>query len=64
MSANSVLSETHPGGAGPLVASQPVTFPRVVKSESVKFRSLRSSWAVLGGAVFGIPRVSSATGTA
>jgi uncharacterized integral membrane protein len=54
MSANSVLSETHPDGAGHLVESRPVTFPRVLTSEWVKFRSLRSTWAVLAGAVFGM----------
>jgi uncharacterized integral membrane protein len=54
MSANSVLSETRADGAGGLVESQPVTFARVLASEWVKFRSLRSSWAVLAGAVFGM----------
>ncbi len=33
---------------------EPVTLPRAVKSEWVKFRSLRSSWFVLGGAVLGM----------
>ncbi|MDP9093838.1 MAG: ABC transporter permease subunit [Actinomycetota bacterium] len=36
------------------VHSQPVTFARAAKSEWIKFRSLRSSWAVLGGAVLGV----------
>ena len=54
MRADSVLSEARAAGAGGIVESQPVTFPRVVKSEWIKFRSLRSSWAVLGGAVFGM----------
>jgi ABC-2 type transport system permease protein len=34
--------------------SKPITYGRAVKSEWIKFRSLRSSWAVLGAAVFGI----------
>jgi ABC-2 type transport system permease protein len=54
MSANSVLSETRADGAGGLVESQPVTFPRVLAAEWVKFRSLRSTWLVLAGAVFGM----------
>jgi ABC-type transport system involved in multi-copper enzyme maturation permease subunit len=36
------------------VPSEPVTLPRTLKSEWIKFRSLRSSWAVLGGAVAGM----------
>jgi ABC-type transport system involved in multi-copper enzyme maturation permease subunit len=36
------------------VQSEPVTLPRAIKSEWIKFRSLRSSWAVLGGAVAGM----------
>ena len=35
----------------PAVSTEPVTLPRVVRSEWIKFRSLRSSWAVLGAAV-------------
>jgi ABC-2 type transport system permease protein len=31
--------------------SEPVTFPRVLKSEWIKFRSLRSTWWVLGATV-------------
>jgi uncharacterized integral membrane protein len=54
MSETSVLGETRPGGAGQPVESRPLTFLRVVKSEWVKFRSLRSSWAVLAGAVLGM----------
>lgn len=37
------------------VASQPVTIARTVKAEWIKFRSLRSSWAVLGAALLGMP---------
>ncbi|NYJ73273.1 ABC transporter permease [Allobranchiibius huperziae] len=36
------------------IRSEPVSLPRVVTSEFIKFRSLRSSWAVLGGAVLGM----------
>jgi ABC-2 type transport system permease protein len=36
------------------LAVEPVTLPRVVRSEWIKFRSLRSSWFVLGGAVLGM----------
>lgn len=37
-----------------VVESQPVTLGRTVTSEWIKFRSLRSSWAVLGAAVLGM----------
>jgi ABC-2 type transport system permease protein len=36
------------------VDSQPVTLRRAVASEWIKFRTLRSSWAVLGGAMLGM----------
>ena len=36
------------------VVVHPVTLRRTVVSEWIKFRSLRSSWFVLGGAVFGM----------
>ena len=36
------------------VAVRPVTWGRVVSSEWLKFRTLRSTWAVLGGAVLGL----------
>lgn len=36
------------------VESQPVTLGRAVKSEWIKWRSLRSTWAVLGAAVLGM----------
>jgi len=41
-------------GAGDAVESQPVTLRRAVMSEWVKFRSLRSTWAVLAGAVLSV----------
>jgi ABC-2 type transport system permease protein len=34
--------------------AQPVTMTRVIRSEWIKFRTLRSSWAVLGAAVLGM----------
>ncbi|WUH92277.1 ABC transporter permease [Streptomyces sp. NBC_00433] len=43
--------------AGAGVDSQPVTLARTVKSEWIKLRSLRSSWAVLGAAVLSMPAV-------
>jgi ABC-2 type transport system permease protein len=36
------------------VDSQPVTFRRVVASEWIKFRTLRSTWAVFGAALVGM----------
>jgi ABC-type transport system involved in multi-copper enzyme maturation permease subunit len=36
------------------VESEPVTLPRAVRSEWIKFKTLRSSWALLGGATFGM----------
>ena len=38
----------------PRVDSQPITLARAVNSEWIKFRSLRSMWAVLGAAVLGM----------
>jgi ABC-2 type transport system permease protein len=38
----------------PVVHSHPVTLRRVVRSEWIKFRTLRSTWAVLGAAVVGM----------
>jgi ABC-2 type transport system permease protein len=35
-------------------ASEPVTMRRVIASEWIKFRTLRSTWSVLGGAVLGM----------
>jgi ABC-2 type transport system permease protein len=54
MSEGRVVAESRAEGTGHLVESKPVTFARVLASEWVKFRSLRSSWAVLAGAVFGM----------
>jgi ABC-2 type transport system permease protein len=36
------------------VEAHPVTLTRVIRSETIKFRTLRSSWMVLGGAVLGM----------
>jgi len=54
MSATSLPGETRTAAVTQRVDSRPVTFARVVSSEWIKFRSLRSSWAVLGGAVVGM----------
>ncbi len=43
-----------PAGSGAAVASRPVTLPRVVASEWIKFRTLRSTVSVLGGAMAGM----------
>jgi ABC-2 type transport system permease protein len=46
-----------PGSARTAVDSRPVTFARTVKAEWIKWRSLRSSWAMLGAAVIGMPAI-------
>jgi ABC-type transport system involved in multi-copper enzyme maturation permease subunit len=49
---------TPPSAAGraaaPDAAAQPVTLRRVIRSEWIKFWTLRSTWAVLGAAVVGM----------
>jgi ABC-2 type transport system permease protein len=45
---------TEPGRARAAVDSRPVTLARVTKAEWIKWRSLRSTWAVLGAAVLGM----------
>jgi ABC-type transport system involved in multi-copper enzyme maturation permease subunit len=40
--------------AAPDAAAQPVTLRRVIRSEWIKFWTLRSTWAVLGAAVVGM----------
>ncbi len=52
MSATTV-ERRQPGHGAPLEV-HPVTLPRTITSEWIKFRSLRSSWFVLGGAVLGM----------
>ena len=54
MSTASIGLAPRPSTTRAVVQSQPVTLPRAIKSEWIKFRSLRSSWAVLGGAVAGM----------
>jgi ABC-2 type transport system permease protein len=51
-----VVVEGRPQPARPTttVTVEAVTLPRVVRSEWIKFRSLRSSWFVLGAAVLGM----------
>jgi ABC-2 type transport system permease protein len=44
------VNETQAGG----VTSEPVTLARVVRSEWIKFKTLRSSWAMVAGAVVGL----------
>jgi ABC-2 type transport system permease protein len=55
MTTTSSLREPAPGTPHRLdeqgVLAQPVSLPRVVRSEWIKFRTLRSSWVVLGAAV-------------
>jgi ABC-type transport system involved in multi-copper enzyme maturation permease subunit len=51
MSTTSVLDPKISAGAQPRVQSEPVTTRRVIRSEWVKWKTLRSTWAVLGVAV-------------
>ena len=53
MSAPTVEQE-QPARRATGVTVAPVTLPRVLTSEWIKFRTLRSSWFVLGGAVLGM----------
>jgi ABC-2 type transport system permease protein len=43
-----------PSTARAVVHSEPVTLARATRAEWIKFRSLRSSWAVLGAAILGM----------
>jgi ABC-2 type transport system permease protein len=43
-----------PRGAVPDVEAQPVTLRRVIRSEWIKFWTIRSTWFVLGGAIVGM----------
>jgi ABC-2 type transport system permease protein len=54
MSTATVETVTARKSARARVESQPVSLGRAVKSEWIKFRSLRSTWAVLGAAVLGM----------
>jgi ABC-2 type transport system permease protein len=52
------IVEATTGPARARVESEPVTLPRALRSEWIKFRSLRSSWAMLGAAVLGMLLIS------
>lgn len=56
MSSSAVVTppSAAPRAAGPDAAAQPVTLRRVIRSEWIKFWTLRSTWAVLGAAVVGM----------
>lgn len=54
MSTTTTPSATEPQRAATVVDSHPVTFARAVKAEWIKWRSLRSSWVMLGAAVVGM----------
>jgi ABC-2 type transport system permease protein len=41
-----------------VVRTEPVTVRRAIRSEWIKFRTLRSSWAVLGGAIVGMVAIA------
>ncbi|HEV2638148.1 MAG TPA: ABC transporter permease [Actinocrinis sp.] len=49
-----VLDTRAPAAERTRVQSQPVTVRRAIASEWIKFRTLRSTWAVLGAAVLGM----------
>ena len=49
-----LLDTRAPASATGRTQSQPVTVRRAIASEWIKFRTLRSTWAVLGSAVVGI----------
>ena len=53
-SSATVTAPAAPRSAGPGAEAQPVTLRRVVRSEWIKFWTLRSTWAVLGAAVAGM----------
>jgi ABC-2 type transport system permease protein len=57
MSTATTTAAPAPAGARTTVDSQPVTFARTVKAEWIKWRSLRSSWAMLAAAVLGMPAI-------
>jgi ABC-type transport system involved in multi-copper enzyme maturation permease subunit len=54
MTSATIGTTAHHPRARAVVESKPVTLPRTAKSEWIKFRSLRSSWAMLGAAVLGM----------
>lgn len=54
MTSSAVLEPLSPRTAEPAIDAQPVTLMRVIRSEWIKFWSLRSTWAVLGTAILGM----------
>lgn len=59
MTATDTTTRTSTPVPAPVAAlPQPVTLGRATASEWVKFRTLRSSWAVLGGAVLGMVAIA------
>jgi ABC-2 type transport system permease protein len=53
-SSATVTAPAVPRAASPGTEAQPVTLRRVIKSEWIKFWTLRSTWAVLGAAIVGM----------
>jgi ABC-2 type transport system permease protein len=53
-SSATVIAPAAPRSAGPGAEAQPVTLRRVIRSEWIKFWTLRSTWAVLSAAVVGM----------
>ena len=49
-----VTAPAAPRSSAPGAEAQPVTLRRVIRSEWIKFWTLRSTWAVLGAAVVGM----------
>jgi ABC-2 type transport system permease protein len=57
-----VPTADRPPPSGPAVAHDRVTLPRVVRSEWIKFRTLRSSWLMLLAAVTAMVAIGAAVG--
>jgi ABC-type transport system involved in multi-copper enzyme maturation permease subunit len=55
--ASAVVEEEIPSLVRPEVHSEPVSLSRAMASEWIKFRTLRSSWAILIAAVIGLPAI-------
>ena len=55
-------TEVRPVDAGRHVPVEPVTQGRVIRSEWIKFRSLRSSWLVMGGTVLVVVAIAALVG--
>ena len=54
MNATATLQRTDPADAHDEVRTRPVTVARVISSEWIKFRTLRSTLAVLGAAILAV----------